>query len=119
MAFIVVSTNQSIAVEPQVGDFVLVQLNAAVTGPLDGIAGFSVTNLSVQVDGIVAGEDNGVEVGSNALVSVGLSGSLLGKSCGLWLNGTGSVVRNAGAIQSFGNGVSFIDAANDLGKLRH
>jgi Ca2+-binding RTX toxin-like protein len=111
MAFLVVSTNQSTSVFPASGDFVLVQQNAAVTSAGDGIGGFSAGNLNVRIDGIVAGEDNGAELGTNSLITVGATGSLLGKSCGLWLNGTGSVAYNAGTIQSLGDGVSFIEAA--------
>jgi Hemolysin-type calcium-binding repeat (2 copies). len=111
MAFRIVSADTATPVSPDSGDIIIVKTGAVVSSAGDGIAGFSATNLTAYIDGIVAGQDNGGEFGGGANVSIGQNGALLGLSCGLWLNGTGSVVQNSGTIQSLGTGPSFIDAA--------
>jgi serralysin len=106
MAIIVVSANQAITVDPNNGDTVIVQQGVTVSNSGDGISGVGAFNLTIMVNGVVAGEDDGVQVRGNSTVTVGSSGALLGDSAGLRLGGLNNVVHNAGIIQSFGNGPS-------------
>lgn len=115
MAVIVVSADQTVAIAPNTGDIIIVEAGVTVSSEGgDALAGFSDTDLLVLVNGVLVGSDNGAEIGGGATVTIGATGALIGKSAGLWLNGSNSVVHNGGIIQSAGNGPSFLDAAVSL-----
>jgi Ca2+-binding RTX toxin-like protein len=110
MPIIVISADQTTSVGPAEGDFVIIETDATVSSTGDAIAGFSDARLNVLIKGTIAGLDNGGEFGAGSLVTIATTGSAVGGSCGIWLNGADSVLQNSGTIQSMGNGSSFIDA---------
>lgn len=111
MATIIQSTDTDTAIAPATGDTIIVEEGVTVSAASDALAGFSDNDLLVYVAGRLVGSDNGAELGGNSAISIAETGALIGRSCGLWLNGAGTVAHNAGVIQSFGSGISFIIAA--------
>lgn len=110
MPTIIQSTDTNTTISPATGDTIIVEEGVTVSAT-DGLSGFSDDDLLVFIAGRLVGSDNGAELGSNSAISIAGSGALIGRSCGLWLNGAGTVAHNAGVIQSFGTGISFIVAA--------